>query len=292
MQWRGRRESDNLEDMRGQRVARGGMVGIGGTGLVIVVLLALLTGQNPLDLLSQITAQQQGGPVAANDPDAQPQRESATDREQREFVAVVLADTEDVWNATFRDDLKRGYQEPRLVLFSGGIESGCGFAQAAVGPFYCPADRKVYLDLSFFRELDQRFGAPGDFAQAYVVAHEVGHHVQNLMGISEAVSAQRERADDRQSNALSVRLELQADCYAGIWGHYAQSRGLLEPGDADEGLNAAAAIGDDRLQRMSRGEVIPETFTHGSSAERVRWLRRGLDGGTIESCDTFQTGTH
>jgi len=206
-------------------------------------------------------------------------------------VSVVLVDTEVTWGRIFQQAGK-GYEPPVLVLFEDAVQSACGNASSASGPFYCPRDRKVYLDLSFFRELDQRFGAPGDFAQAYVVAHEVGHHVQNLMGISEAVSAQRERADDRQSNALSVRLELQADCYAGIWGHYAQSRGLLEPGDADEGLNAAAAIGDDRLQRMSRGEVIPETFTHGSSADRVRWLRRGLDGGTIESCDTFQTGTH
>jgi hypothetical protein len=184
------------------------------------------------------------------------------------------------------------YVPPVLVLFDGATQSACGVGRAEVGPFYCAADRKVYLDLSFFRELDERFGAPGDFAQAYVVAHEVGHHVQNLLGISETVTAQRERADDRQANALSVRLELQADCYAGVWGHFAQARGLLDPGDVDEGLNAAAAIGDDRLQRMARGEVIPETFTHGSSADRVRWLRRGMDGGTIESCDTFSNGTH
>jgi len=178
------------------------------------------------------------------------------------------------------------------VLFDGATQSACGVGRSEVGPFYCPTDRKVYLDLSFFRELDQRFGAPGDFAQAYVVAHEVGHHVQNMLGISEKVAAARSNADDRRANALSVRLELQADCYAGVWGHYAAQRGLLEPGDAEEGLNAAAAIGDDRLQRMARGQVVPESFTHGSSADRVRWLRRGLDSGTIEACDTFSNATN
>ncbi len=283
MRWEGRRESGNIEDRRGM----GGMgvglpVGGGVGGLVLLLLISWLTGTNPLDLIStsSVPQDQTVGTTGVRDDDP-----------QAKFISVVLGDTEDTWREVFR---QRGqaYVPPVLVLFDGATQSGCGVGRSEVGPFYCPADRKVYLDLSFFRELDQRFGAPGDFAQAYVVAHEVGHHVQNLMGISEAVSAQRERADDRQSNALSVRLELQADCYAGIWGHYAQSRGLLEPGDAEEGLNAAAAIGDDRLQRMSRGEVIPETFTHGSSADRVRWLRRGLDGGTIESCDTFQTGTH
>jgi predicted metalloprotease len=210
---------------------------------------------------------------------------------QAQFISVVLADTEDTWREVLQKK-GRAYVPPVLVLFNDATQSACGVGRSEVGPFYCPGDRKVYLDLSFFRELDERFGAPGDFAQAYVVAHEVGHHVQNLLGISESVTAARSRADDRQSNALSVRLELQADCFAGVWGRYSQGRGLLDPGDADEGLNAAAAIGDDRLQKMSRGEVIPETFTHGSSADRVRWLRRGLDGGTVESCDTFQNGTN
>jgi uncharacterized protein len=251
-------------------------------GLVLLLLISWLTGTNPLDLIStsSVPQDQSVGTTGVRDDDP-----------QAKFISVVLADTEDTWREVFR---RRGqaYVPPVLVLFNGATQSACGVGRSEVGPFYCPADRKVYLDLSFFRELDARFGAPGDFAQAYVVAHEVGHHVQNMLGIAESVTAARERSDDRQSNALSVRLELQADCFAGVWGHYAATRGVLEPGDAEEGLNAAAAIGDDRLQRMARGQVIPETFTHGSSADRVRWLRRGLDSGTIESCDTFSNGTH
>jgi len=258
----------------------GGGLGLG--GLVLVLLISWLTGTNPLDLIStsSVPQDQSTGTTGVRDDDP-----------QAKFISVVLADTEDTWRDTFR---QRGqaYVPPVLVLFDGATQSACGIGRSEVGPFYCPADRKVYLDLSFFRELDQRFGAPGDFAQAYVVAHEVGHHVQNLLGIAESVTATRERSDDRQSNALSVRLELQADCFAGVWGHYAAARGYLDAGDADEGLNAAAAFGDDRLQRMGRGQVIPETFTHGSSADRVRWLRRGLAGGTIESCDTFSSGTN
>jgi predicted metalloprotease len=258
-------------------------VGGGVGGLLLLLLISWVTGTNPLDLISTTSSVPQDQTVGTSG--------VRDDDPQAHFIAQVLADTEDTWREVFR---QRGnaYVPPVLVLFDGATQSACGVGRSEVGPFYCSADRKVYLDLSFFRELDERFGAPGDFAQAYVVAHEVGHHVQNLLGISEAVTAQRERADDRQSNALSVRLELQADCYAGVWGHFAKARGLLDPGDVDEGLNAAASIGDDRLQRMGRGEVIPETFTHGSSADRVRWLRRGLDGGTIESCDTFQNGTH
>ena len=175
-----------------------------------------------------------------------------------------------------------------LVLFTGATQSACGLGQSAMGPFYCPADRKVYLDLSFFRELDERFGAPGDFAQAYVVAHEIGHHVQTLTGLSARLQTARQRGGERESNALSVRQELQADCYAGVWGHYAAQEGLLEPGDAEEGLRAAAAIGDDRLQRQSQGTVVPESFTHGSSEQRVEWLRRGLESGSVDSCNTFQ----
>ena len=278
------RESGNIEDRRGMSMGGVGLpLGGGVGGLILLLLISWVTGTNPLDLISTTSSVPQDQTVGTsgvhdNDP-------------QAHFIAQVLGDTEDTWRDIFR---QRGmaYVPPVLVLFDGATQSACGVGRSEVGPFYCSADRKVYLDLSFFRELDERFGAPGDFAQAYVVAHEVGHHVQNLLGISEAVAAQRERADDRQSNALSVRLELQADCYAGVWGHFDQSRGLLDPGDVDEGLNAAASIGDDRLQRMGRGEVIPETFTHGSSADRVRWLRRGLDGGTIESCDTFSNGTH
>jgi predicted metalloprotease len=256
-------------------------VGGGVGGLVLLLLISWVTGTNPLDLISSSTVpvDQSAGTNGVRDDDP-----------QAHFISVVLADTEDTWRQIF-DERGQTYVPPVLVLFTDATQSGCGLGRSEVGPFYCSADRKVYLDLSFFRELAERFGAPGDFAQAYVVAHEVGHHVQNLLGTSDQVGAARSRSDDRQSNALSVRLELQADCYAGIWGHYAQSRGLLEPGDAEEGLNAAAAIGDDRLQKMSQGEVVPETFTHGSSADRVRWLRRGLDSGTLESCDTFSNGT-
>jgi predicted metalloprotease len=281
MRLEGRRESGNVEDRRGMGMGVGLPVG-GVGGLVLLLLISWLTGTNPLDLISTSSVPQDETVgttgVPANDP-------------QAKFISVVLADTEDTWRDVFR---QRGqaYVPPVLVLFNGATQSACGVGRSEVGPFYCPADRKVYLDLSFFRELDERFGARGDFAQAYVVAHEVGHHVQNMLGIAESVTAARERADDRQSNALSVRLELQADCFAGAWGHYAAARGLLEPGDADEGLNAAAAIGDDRLQGMARGQVSPETFTHGSSADRVRWLRRGLESGTIESCDTFSNGTN
>ena len=282
MRWEGRRESGNIEDRRGMSMGGVGLpLGGGVGGLVLLLLISWLTGVNPLELISTSVPQDQTtGTTGVRDDDP-----------QAKFISVVLADTEDTWREAFR---QRGqaYVPPVLVLFNDATQSACGVGRSEVGPFYCPADRKVYLDLSFFRELDQRFGAPGDFAQAYVVAHEVGHHVQNLLGISESVTAARERSNDSQSNALSVRLELQADCFAGVWGHYAAARGSLEPGDADEGLNAAAAIGDDRLQRMARGQVIPETFTHGSSGDRVRWLRRGLDGGTIENCDTFSSGTN
>jgi len=198
----------------------------------------------------------------------------------------VLKSTEDVWTQIF-DERGARYEPPVLVLFSNATQSACGVGQSAMGPFYCPRDRKVYLDLSFFRELEERFGAPGDFARAYVVAHEVGHHVQTLTGLSDRVSAAREQEDRAGSNSLSVRQELQADCYAGVWGHYAARQNLLEPGDAEEGLQAAAAIGDDRLQKQSQGRVVPESFTHGSSAQRVEWLRRGLESGKLESCDTF-----
>ena len=283
MRWEGRRESGNIEDRRGMGMGSVGLpLGGGLGGLVLLLLISWLTGTNPLDLISTSSVPQDQSVETTGVRDDDP---------QAKFISVVLADTEDTWRDLFR---QRGqaYVPPVLVLFNGATQSACGVGRSEVGPFYCSADRKVYLDLSFFRDLDERFGAPGDFAQAYVVAHEVGHHVQNMLGIAESVTAARERSDDRQSNALSVRLELQADCFAGVWGHFAAGRGLLEPGDADEGLNAAAAIGDDRLQRMARGQVIPETFTHGSSADRVRWLRRGLDSGTIESCDTFSSGTH
>jgi predicted metalloprotease len=202
-------------------------------------------------------------------------------------MRVVLKDTEDTWTTIFRSNGSQ-YEAPTLVLFSDATQTACGLGESAMGPFYCPGDRKVYLDTSFFEELDQRFGAPGDFAQAYVIAHEIGHHVQNLLGVSDRVSSARQRAGRGEANALSVRLELQADCYAGVWGHYAAQHDLLQPGDAEEGLRAAAAIGDDRLQRQTQGRVVPESFTHGSSEQRVSWLKRGLESGQIQSCDTFK----
>jgi predicted metalloprotease len=254
-------------------------VGGGIGGLVLLLLVSALTGTNPLDLIS--TQQEPSAVGTSGVPENDP---------QAQFVSVVLRDTEDTWTEIFR---QRGqsYQPPTLVLFTQATQTGCGVGEAVMGPFYCPADRDVYLDLSFFRELDQRFGAPGDFAQAYVVAHEVGHHIQTLTGLSDRVGAARQRGGERQANALSVRQELQADCYAGVWGHYAAQRGLLEPGDADEGLRAAAAIGDDTLQRQTQGRVAPESFTHGSSDQRVRWLRTGLDSGNVDSCNTFASGT-
>ncbi len=260
----------------GRRIGLGGGIG----GIVLVLLLSAITGRNPMEFLGLLGGTDVAGP-AATDPSA-----PVADDPQTQFMRVVLADTEDTWDRLFEERQAR-YEHPVMVLFTGETQSACGLGQAAMGPFYCPGDHKVYLDLSFFQDLDQRFGAPGDFAQAYVVAHEVGHHVQTLTGISDRVSNARRQADDTQGNALSVRQELQADCYAGVWGFYAAQKGLLEPGDVDEGLQAASAIGDDRLQRQSQGHVVPESFTHGSSAQRVEWFRRGLESGRLESCDTF-----
>ena len=277
MRWETGRRSENIEDRRGMRV---GSVGLGGGGiatLLIVLAVSWLTGTNPLTLLQMAN---EGAPVDA--PAAGP---PANDKESQ-FVSVVLGDLEDTWGRLL-PGAGRQYQAPTLVLFNDVVQSACGSASAATGPFYCPGDQKVYLDLSFFRELDQRFGAPGDFAQAYVVAHEVGHHVQNLLGVNAQVAEAQRRASQGQANALSVRLELQADCFAGVWGHHAAREQLLEEGDVDEGLQAASAIGDDRLQGQSRGRVVPESFTHGTSAQRAEWLRRGLSSGRVEDCDTF-----
>ena len=254
-------------------------IGGGIGGIVLLLLFSALTGQNPIDLINTAPPEGSTGTTGVRDDDPQAQ-----------FVAVVLADTEETWDEIFRE---RGatYPKPNLVLFTHATQSACGVGQSAMGPFYCPVDGKVYLDLSFFHDLETRFGAPGDFAQAYVIAHEVGHHVQTLAGTSSRVASARQRLSERDANELSVRQELQADCYAGVWGHYAARRGLLEPGDAEEGLRAAAAIGDDRLQQQTQGYVVPESFTHGSSADRMRWLRRGLDSGDVESCDTFAFGS-
>lgn len=277
MRWQGRQGSSNIEDRRGVRFGRAGGIGI---GTILLALVAMYFGQDPSVVLQGI---QPGAPTSEEGP----YQETPEEAQLREFVSVVLADTEETWGEIFRQ-AGATYEQPKLVLFSGAVESACGFAQAAVGPFYCPGDRKVYIDLSFYEELHSRFGAPGDFAQAYVVAHEIGHHVQTLMGISERNMAARQRASEAEANALSVRQELQADCFAGIWAHNAdRSRQLLEQGDIEEGLNAAAAIGDDRLQKQGRGYVAPESFTHGSSEQRVRWFKRGFETGSVSNCDTF-----
>ncbi len=276
MRWKLGRRSDNIEDRRGVGVP---VVAGGGIGTIVILLVALYFGFDPGPLLQQVEAP---GPGPGS-PTASPGHD-----EVRDFVAVVLADTEDTWRGLFRQ-MNREYRDPRLVLFTGGVESACGIAGAAVGPFYCPADQQLYLDLDFFRALRDRFGAPGDFAQAYVIAHEVGHHVQTLLGISEAVMAERQRVDRATANALSVRQELQADCYAGVWAHHAdRTRHVLEAGDLEEALAAAAAIGDDQLQRQAQGRVVPESFTHGTSAQRVSWFKQGFTSGDPRGCDTFR----
>ena len=279
MRWEGRRESQNIEDRRGMRFGKAGGIGL---GTIVLALVAAYFGVDPSVVLQGVQPQQQQGEQG-------PYQETPEEAQKRKFVAVVVADTEDTWTKLFAA-AGRTYEKPTLVFFSGAVQSACGMAQAAVGPFYCPGDRQVYIDLSFYDELKNRFGAPGDFAQAYVVAHEVGHHVQTLLGISERTMAARQRASEAEANELSVRQELQADCYAGIWAHNAdRSRQLLEAGDIEEGLNAAAAIGDDRLQKQTRGYVSPESFTHGSSEQRVRWFKRGFESGKIDACDTFAT---
>jgi predicted metalloprotease len=282
MRWEQGRRSENVEDRRGMRLPRG--IAGGGIGTIILVLVALYFGVDPSIILNQ-------NPLQTSAPPSQsaPHFDSPQEKRLTEFVSVVLADTEDTWRVLFHS-MGKNYEEPRLVLFSQAVQSTCGLASAAVGPFYCPADRKLYLDLSFFRELQQKFGAPGDFAQAYVIAHEVGHHVQNLLGITEKVNSLRSRASETQSNRLSVMMELQADCLAGVWTHHAnQARQILEEGDIEEALNAASRIGDDRLQRQSRGYVTPDSFTHGSSAQRMRWFKRGFETGGVGQCNTFSS---
>ena len=282
MRWGGQRESSNIEDRRGMGPIGAGGIGIG--GLVFVLLVSYLTGTNPLTLLNLVETAQETSALSGSE---SPAPSGPPTDQLGKFAAVVLADTEDTWRALL-PTLGAQYEEPRLVLFSGAVPSACGRGSAASGPFYCPPDRKVYLDLSFFDELAQRFGAPGEFAQAYVIAHEVGHHVQNLLGIADQVTRRQRQATQTESNALSVRVELQADCLAGVWGYHAkQDRNVIEPGDFESGLRAASAIGDDRLQHTSGGSVQPETWTHGSSAQRATWLRRGLESGDPKGCDTF-----
>jgi len=284
MRWQRGRRSENIEDRRGMRVGRGGGVAIGGGTILLIALVTMLLGGDPIQVLEGLEQAQ----LPMDGDVEQYGAPSPEENEQADFVSVVLADTEDTWGALFARG-GRQYQPPRLVLFSGAVDSSCGFASAAVGPFYCPADRKVYIDLGFFRELDERFGAPGDFARAYVVAHEIGHHVQNLLGVMDQVQQMSARLGEADRNRLSVLQELQADCLAGVWGHHAErERDLLESGDVEEGLAAASAIGDDTLQRQTGGRVQPESWTHGSSAQRVQWFRRGLESGRVEDCDTFK----
>jgi len=269
MQWSGRRESDNVEDRRGSGGGGGGRLVLGGGATIVLLVVAWALDIDPRVLLNPGTAPQS----RPADPSEEP---------LKHFVSVVLADTEDVWRAQFAKSGRR-YRDPKLVLFSGRVSSACGFASAAVGPFYCPEDEKVYLDLQFFRELRDRFRAPGDFAQAYVVAHEVGHHVQKQMGVTERVHSQKAKLSQTEYNRLSVRLELQADFLAGVWAHHAQqSKKILDPGDLEEALRAANAIGDDRLQREGRGHVVPDSFTHGTSAQRIRWFRLGFQTGDVK----------
>ena len=278
MRWRGERESDNVEDRRG---VSGGRVAIGGgLGTIVVIVIALLLGADPRQLLGTLTNTPPPSASQTSRPSSQ------EDQELRKFVSVVLAKTEDVWQDVFRQNGK-AYREPKLVLFTDQVQSACGFTGAAVGPFYCPGDEKIYIDLSFYNELRRRFNAPGDFAQAYVIAHEVGHHVQKLLGISQRIDAMQRRASEKEANQLSVRLELQADFFAGIFAKYVNDKGILDPGDIEEALRAASAIGDDQIQRQTSGYVVPDSFTHGTSEQRLRWFRKGYETGDIRQGDTF-----
>lgn len=275
MKWLGRRGSDNVEDRRGM----GGKLALGGgLGTVVLIVISLLMGQNPLQYIDQISGENTSQTIVdpANDQDA-------------DFVKVVLADTEDVWNKIFNEQLNSSYQLPKLVLFTNSVQSGCGSASSATGPFYCPADSKVYIDLGFYADLKNRFNAPGDFAMAYVIAHEVGHHVQHLLGISDKVQQRKQQLSQVEANKLSVKLELQADFFAGVWAHYNdRMKGVLEDGDIAEALNAANAIGDDKLQQESQGRVVPDAFTHGTSEQRMYWFKKGYETGDINQGDTFK----
>jgi uncharacterized protein len=284
MLWRSGRQSSNIEDRRGMRVGTG-LVG-GGLGGLILLLISLYFGVDPSAVFNRDTAVDASGPAST----------SPADQETKDFVAIVVGYTEDTWSELFQRS-GQTYRPPKLVLFSGAAESACGFAQAAMGPFYCPDDERVYLDMSFFQELRDRFHAPGDFAQAYVIAHEVGHHVQKLLSITDQVERIQSRATKSEGNRASVRLELQADCFAGVWAHHtekmqqSQMKGFLEDGDVDEALRAATMIGDDRLQMQSRGYVVPESFTHGTAEQRSGWFKKGLGSGMVSECNTFETAT-
>ena len=285
MRWQDGRRSTNVEDQRGAGIP--GKIKGGGIGILLLALVGMYFGIDPsviLNMGDSVQVAQTGSPMA-------PASQTPEERQLADFVSVVLADTEDTWNTIFRTSGKT-YTEPTLVLFSGAVNSACGFAQAAMGPFYCPGDNKLYIDLTFYQDLKKQMHAPGDFAQAYVIAHEVGHHVQKLLGISDKMQAMRRQVSKTEYNRLSVMLELQADCFAGVWAHNAdRSRQVVEPGDIEEALNAASQIGDDRLQQQSRGYVTPDSFTHGSSAQRVRWFQRGYQSGKVSSCDTFSAAS-
>jgi uncharacterized protein len=284
MRWTGRRQSSNVDDQRGQRMGGGGIGGLLGKGgigtVVIVVIISLILGKNPLTLLQEVGMD---SPSAYQTNTEQPYVASPQEEELAQFVSVVLADTEDVWHSIMSE-----YREPTLVLFTGNVKSACGMASSATGPFYCGEDEKLYIDLSFYEDLKNRFEAPGDFAQAYVIAHEVGHHVQHLLGITDKVHSMHSQLSEEEYNKLSVRLELQADFLAGVWAHHAEKmKSMLESGDIDEALNAASAIGDDRLQMQGQGHVTPDSFTHGTSAQRVRWFKKGFNSGNPDEGDTF-----
>lgn len=289
MRWRGRQRSSNVEDRRSGRTMRrtkrtGGSLGI---GAIIFIVIAMILGENPMSLLQNMSL---GGNNSFQQNQNYYPPQNATNDEMKNFVEVVLKETEDVWNRIFPEKFGKAYQEPKLVLFTGTDRSACGFASAATGPFYCPADQKIYIDLSFFDELHTKFGAPGDFAMAYVIAHEVAHHVQYQLGITRQVDAQRGRISKKELNALSVRLELQADFFAGVWANHTQRfTGILEEGDIQEALRAANAIGDDRIQKQSRGYVVPDSFTHGTSEQRMRWFKKGYQTGDVSQGDTFNT---
>lgn len=279
MRWRGERESDNVED---RRFSKGTIAVGGGLGTLVIVVIALLFGADPQQVLQQLPGESQPG-VQRTQP------ASAQEEELKKFVSVVLAKTEDVWQDVFRQNGKQ-YRDPKLVLFTDRVQSACGISGAAVGPFYCPGDEKVYIDLAFYQELRDRFNAPGDFAQAYVIAHEVGHHVQKLLGVSDRVDALQRRASETEANQLSVRLELQADFFAGIFARYVKNQNMLEQGDVEEALKAASAVGDDQIQRRTTGYVVPDSFTHGTSEQRLRWFRKGYETGDIRQGDTFSAG--
>jgi uncharacterized protein len=277
MRWKGRKESTNVEDRRG--ISPRGMVG-GGIGTIAIVLVVLLLGGDPTSILQNVQVDNQT--TNSN------YTESAQDKELAQFVSVVLAETENVWHQLFKEEGET-YREPKLVLFNGKVQSACGIAGSATGPFYCPGDEKLYIDLSFYNELQKRFKAPGDFAMAYVIAHEVGHHIQKLTGVMDKMNELRQQLSEEEYNKYSVRVELQADFYAGIWAHYTQQQDLLESGDLEEALNAASAVGDDNIQKQSQGYVVPESFTHGTSEQRKRWFYKGFTSGDIRQGDTFST---